>query len=70
MVSISIVGARIQDVNHDYQSSLPEINDWLKKGDMSNSNTYKDLWEWHGKVTEVSLHINLGELLLKKCLPP
>lgn len=55
MVSVSTGGARIQDVNNDYQSSLSEITEGLKERDLLNPNPYKDLWEWYSKWSDGSL---------------
>jgi len=55
MVSVSTGGARIQDVNNDYQSSLPEISDGLRERDLTDSNPYEDLWAWYGKWSDGSL---------------
>ena len=55
MISVSTGGARIQDVNNDYQSSLPEISEGLRERDLANPNPYKDLWEWYGKWSDGSL---------------
>lgn len=55
MVSVSTGGARIQDVNNDYKSSLPEISEGLRERDIASTNPYKDLWEWYGKWSDGSL---------------
>lgn len=55
MVSVSTGGARIQDVNNDYQSSLPEISEAFRERELVNPNPFKDLWEWYGKWSEGSL---------------
>lgn len=55
MVSVSTGGARIQDVNSEYQSKLPEITEALRERGLANPNPYKDLWEWYGKWSDGSL---------------
>lgn len=55
MVSVSTGGARIQDVNSEYQSNIPEISEALRERGLANPNPYKDLWEWYGKWSDGSL---------------
>lgn len=55
MVSVSTGGARIQDVNSEYQSNLPEISEALRERGLANPNPFKDLWEWYGKWSDGSL---------------
>ncbi|WP_040727827.1 hypothetical protein [Thiomicrorhabdus sp. Kp2] len=55
MVSVSTGGARIQDVNTEYQSNLSEISEALRERGLVNPNTFKDLWEWYGRWSDGSL---------------
>jgi len=55
MISVSTGGARIQDVNNDYLSSLSEISEGLREREVANPNPFKDLWEWYGKWSDGSL---------------
>ncbi|HBS43145.1 MAG TPA: hypothetical protein DEA26_10720 [Oceanospirillales bacterium] len=55
MVSVSTGGARIQNVNAEYLSNLPEISEALRERGLTNPNPYKDLWEWYGKWSDGSL---------------
>jgi hypothetical protein len=55
LVSVSTGGARIQDVNADYQSNLVDISEALRERELRNPNPFKDLWEWYGKWSDGSL---------------
>jgi hypothetical protein len=55
MVSVSTGGAKIQDVNNDYQSNLTRISESLRERELLNPNPFKDLWEWYGKWSDGSL---------------
>lgn len=55
MVSVSTGGARIQDVNSEYQLSVSEISEALTERGLANPNPFKDLWEWYGKWSDGSL---------------
>lgn len=55
MVSVSTGGAKIQDVNNEYQSNLQQISEALRERGLPNPNPFKDLWEWYGKWSDGSL---------------
>ncbi|WP_417549059.1 hypothetical protein [Methylophaga sp.] len=55
MVSVSTGGARVEDVNTEYQSNQPEISEALRERGLDNPNPFKDLWEWYGKWSDGSL---------------
>lgn len=55
MISVSTGGARIQNVNSDYQSRLSIIREGLSERNIKDSNPYSDLWEWYGKWSDGNL---------------
>jgi hypothetical protein len=55
MISVSTGGAKIQNVNNDYQSNLHEISEALRERGIANPNLFKDLWEWYGKWSDGTL---------------
>lgn len=52
MVSVSTGGARIQNVNSEYQSRLPLIKEGLDERNIKDPNPFNDLWEWYGKWSD------------------
>jgi len=55
MISVSTGGARIQDVNPEYQSRVLQIKEGLYERNIENTNPFNDLWEWYGKWSDGSL---------------
>ena len=55
MVSVSTGGARIQDVNNEYQSRIPLIQEGLSERNIEDTNPFNDLWQWYGKWSDGSL---------------
>lgn len=49
MISVSTGGPRIEDVNHEYKKGQQLIDEGLSERNISNTNPFRDLWEWHGK---------------------
>jgi hypothetical protein len=55
MVSVSTGGARIQNVNSEYQERAATISEGLAERGIKNKISFDDLWEWHGKWSDGSL---------------
>lgn len=55
MVSVSTGGPRIQEVNDRYKDMYNKIDFCLASLGISNPNTFKDLWEWHGRWSQADL---------------
>jgi hypothetical protein len=55
MLSVSTGGARIQNVNNEYQSRIEGIDEGLRERGLENPIPFKDLWEWYGKWSDGSL---------------
>ncbi|MBW2570494.1 MAG: hypothetical protein JRE47_14310 [Deltaproteobacteria bacterium] len=55
MISVSTGGARIQNVNSEYQTRLPLIREGLSERNIKDVNPFNDLWEWYGKWSDGSL---------------
>lgn len=49
MISVSTGGAKINDVNRDYQSVYSEVDTEISSRELENLNQYSDLWEWYGR---------------------
>lgn len=49
MTSVSSGGARIDNVNAEYQISYTEADVALRERGLDNPNPYSDLWEWYGR---------------------
>jgi len=47
MISVATGGARIEDVNQEYQSRRKEIRRLLKNLELEDPNPYEDLWAWY-----------------------
>jgi hypothetical protein len=49
MISVSTGGARIDNVNAEYQFSYTEADAALRERGLHNPNPYSDLWDWYGR---------------------
>jgi len=55
MISVSTGGARIQNVNSEYQSRLSTIREGLSERNIKDTNPFNDLWEWYGRWSDGNL---------------
>ncbi len=55
MISVSTGGAKIQNVNGEYETAAESISIGLDERDIKNNIPYKDLWAWYGKWSDGSL---------------
>jgi len=71
MVSVSTGGARIQDVNKEYQLAFEIASEGLAERNIKNEIPFSDLWEWYGKWSDGSLphYQNRREFLSKMFSP-
>jgi hypothetical protein len=49
MVSVATGGARINDVNVEYQREFRDVDVELRRRAIPNPVPYPDLWDWHGR---------------------
>lgn len=49
MISVATGGARIGDVNHEFQEDFRSVADELAARGIENPLPYSDLWQWYGK---------------------
>lgn len=49
MISVSTGGAKIQEVNDNFQSAFDSVNQQLRSRSIENSLPYSDLWDWYGR---------------------
>jgi hypothetical protein len=55
MISVSTGEAKIQNVNNDYESRAQQITSGLEERNITNTNSFSDLWAWYGKWSDGSL---------------
>lgn len=55
MIAVATGGPRIKDVNRDYVERRGKIKEALQRINISDPNSYSDLWSWYGKWSDGSL---------------
>lgn len=66
MIAVATSGARIQEMNPEYQELCAELNDEFVILGLINPNEFKDLWDWYNRWQESDLaHYNERRKFIK-----